>query len=164
MAISVESIVNVRRKVFNRLSGGTGGDPFAHEQFRALFSYLSQHAQNPDLQYVPFAAADVIVTDDGRIIADAACKVYAVWAKKAATNDTNAFLAMFDNPVDDCDGGTDMRLVLPFLTASDTAIWIKKDGLPMAAGIVLVSYTDGDGLTTSAAADAQNGFVLLGNA
>lgn len=162
MAIATQDINLAKRKAFNYLSAGTKGDPFAFAVIDQLFRYLSSQGANPDLQFVAFEAADV-TGGSGKIIADAACKVYAVYAKKAATNSTDSYLDMFDDAADDCDGATDARLVLPFLVASDGALYMKKDGLAMAAGVVLASYTDYDGTTKSAAADAQNGFVIIGN-
>src|SRR5687767_13940441 len=144
MSISTQEINLAKRKAFNYLKAGTKGDPFAFAVIDQLFRYLTQHGAAPDLQFIPFTAADVILTDDGKVLADAACKLYAVYAKKVSTNDTNAFLAIFDDPVDDCDGATDARLSLGFLSANDAEIWVKKDGLPMAAGVVAVSYTDYD--------------------
>lgn len=161
MAIATENIVLAKRKAFARLSNGTAGSPFAQAVIDQLFRYLSQHGANPDLQVIPFSAAGVVATT-GQALADAACKLYAVVAKKQATNSTDAYLAFFDDPVDDCDGATDARLSLGFLVASDEEIWLKKDGLPMAAGVVAVSYTDYDGTTKSAEADAATGFIIIG--
>lgn len=162
MAIAVESAVIARRKALNYLNSGTKGEPFAAAVVDQLFRYLSSHGSNPDLQVIPFAAADITGTA-GKILADAACKLYFVYAKKAATNGTDSYLAVFDDPVDDCDGATDARLSMGFLLASDSQVWAKKDGIGMAAGVVATAYTDYDGTTKSAAADAQDGFVIIGN-
>lgn len=162
MAIATENIVLAKRKAFSRLQVGTTlADPFAFAQIERWFQYLSNHGSNPDLQVIPFDAASLVATT-GQVLADAACKLYVVVAKKV-NEGTDSYLNFYDDPVDDCDGATDARLSLGFLLGNDYVVYLNKTGIPMAAGVVATSYTDFDGTTKSAAAGAQNGFIIIGN-
>lgn len=161
MAIAVQDLNLVKRKIFAYF-GGTNGDVFTLALIKAFFSYMSQTGNNPDLQFLAFDGTDVTSTT-GKALADAACTLYAVYGKKPATA-TDAYLVVYDDPVDDCDGATDARLSIGFLIASDREFFVNVRGIPMAAGVVAVSYTDFDGTTKSSASDAPSGFVIIGAA
>jgi hypothetical protein len=155
MAISVEGIHLAKRKVFNYLSSSTRGNPFVHEQMRAVFSYLAQHGVNPDLQFVPYAdlSADTV-------IADAACKIYAIFGKKRNTA-TDAFFKGNDSAT--VTSGTDDDINLSFLIANQVQVWIDPAGWAMANGFTIASDTAANGTTSTTAGDGPDGFVLLGN-
>lgn len=162
MAISLESANKVRQKTY-----ALGLDPLAYASSKAFFQYWATHKGNADLQFLPFAGTSA---DDatGVVLADAACTVYFVYGRKgtldqrtAGTN-TDSYLVIFDDATDDAGAGTDGRLVLPFLNASDSVFWFGPQGIPCAAGVVAKAYTDFDGTTDSSAGDAPNGFVIIG--
>jgi hypothetical protein len=158
MALSTESILNVKRKVLNYLNSGTKGDPFAAAQFEALFRYLAQHGANPDLQFVPFSnlGADAVV-------ADAACKVYGIYLKKQNTA-TDAFYKIFDDAATDS-SAEDAILAIGLLLGRQREVKINPDGTPLAAGLVHGSYTaiaGAAGTTASTSGDGPDGFVIFG--
>lgn len=162
MAISLESANKVREKTY-----ALGLDPLVYRSLQAFFQYWSSTKGNADLQYIPFTGTTI---DDatGQVLADAACTVYVVYGRKgtldqrtAGTN-TDAYLVIFDDATDDAGAGTDGRLTLPFLNASDSVFWIGPQGIPCPSGVVAKSYTDFDGVVDSSAGDAPNGFVIIG--
>ena len=127
---------------------------------RALKAYLAQSKANPDLQFGSIISTSIDAAG-GQVVADAACKLYAVVAKKAATA-TDVYLVIFDDATDDAGAGTDGRVVIPFLVSGEYGIWINPDGLAMGTGIVAKAYTDFDGTTDSTAADCPDGFAIFG--
>lgn len=160
MAISVENILNVRRKAFNYLSNGSNAgaqvsDPVVFRQMRELFSYLSDHGNNPDLQFVPFAD----LTGD-TVIADAACKVYAIYAKKRNTA-TDAFFKAVDHA--STAAGTTFFLCSELNVGRDVFLALYPKGLAQANGVTLVSSTTDTGNTDTTSGDGPDGFVIIGN-
>lgn len=161
MAITTQSAGLVRTKTYMGVR-----NPLVYASLKALFLHLATQKGNPDLQYVPFLSTTI---DDagGQVLADAACTLWAVYARKGtidgrtAGTATDAYLAIFDDATDDAGAGTDGRLVLPLLVASEEAFWISPDGVIMGTGVVAKSYTDFDGTTDSTAGDAPNGFVII---
>jgi len=154
MALTVESAGKVRQKAreFSK-------SPGIFYMLKQLFLYLAANKGNPDLAFLPIDATSV---DDagGQVLVDAACIVYAAYAKKAATT-TDVYLVLFDDATDDSGGATDGRVVLPFLAASEEAFYFNPAGLSMAAGVVAKAYTDFDGTTDSTATDCPDGFAIV---
>ena len=161
MALSLENSLLVWQKAKASMES-LGADSVSIAAFKALKEKLAGVGGNPDLQFVPIAATDV---DDasGKVLADVACKLYAVFGKKLATA-TDAYLAILDDATDDTGVATDVRVILPFLEASHKALFVEPDGLVMATGVVAKSYTDWDGTTDSSSADTPNGFAIIGAA
>lgn len=162
MAITLESAGKVKQKT--RL---LDLDPLAYYTLKGFFLDWASRKGNADLAYLPFAGTSA---DDagGVVLADAACTVYVVYARKGtldhrtAGTATDAYLVIFDDATDDAGAGTDGRLVLPLMQASETAIYASCQGIVMGTGVVAKSYTDFDGTTDSSAGDAPNGFVIIG--
>lgn len=162
MAISLESAGKVRQKLYS-----LGLDPLVYRQLQAFFQYWAIHKGNADLQYLPFLGTDI---DDagGKVLADAACTVHAVYGRKGTLDGktdgtaTDAYLVIFDDATDDAGAGTDGRLVIPFMVADEQHLWISGSGIVCATGVVAKSYTDFDGTIDSSAGDAPNGWVLIG--
>lgn len=162
MAISLQSAGLVRQKVYEQALA-----PLAFQVLKAWFQIWSTHKANADLQYIPFVSVTI---DDagGQVLADAACTLYVVYGRKGTLDQrtagtaTDSYLAIFDDATDDAGAGTDGRLTLPFLVASESCIWASQDGVIMGTGVVAKAYTDFDGTTDSTAGDAPNGFVIIG--
>lgn len=159
MALTVENANLVWQKA-NIALDALAVKGVTRDVIRALKAHLAQVKRNPDLAFVPITAAG-IAGASGEVLVDAACKLYAVVAKKTATT-TDDYLTIFDDASDDTGGATDGRIVLPFLASSEEGIYINPNGLDMAAGVVAKSYTDYDGTTDGSAANLENGFVIVG--
>ncbi len=161
MALSLEDSNLVWQKVKIAMATEQASS-VAQAAFKALKERLAGVGGNPDLQFVPIASTDI---DDasGKVLADAATKVYGVYLKKAATA-TDVYVAILDDATDDTGVATDVRTVLPLLETSHEIFLIDPAGLAMATGVVAKAYTDWDGTTDSTAADCPDGFVILGAA
>lgn len=161
MALTVESAGRVRQKCY-----AFSRNNLVYQSLKALFLHLATQKGNPDLQYVPFTGTTI---DDatGQVLCTDPCTLWAVYARKGsldmrtAGTATDSYLVIFDDATDDAGAGTDGRLVLPLLVASEEAFWASPDGLILAAGCVAKAYTDFDGTTDSSAGDAPNGFVII---
>ncbi len=166
MALSTVSANLAWQTAKLQLSQGAGAgataSPFAANAFAALKAAMAQTGGNPDLQVVPLPAASIVGTS-GLIVADVACKLYAVYVRKPDTA-TDAYVAVLDDATDDTGIATDVRVVLPLLEAKHEAIFIDPKGVVMGTGVVVASYTDWDGTTNSSSADAPNGFAIIGAA
>lgn len=150
MSISVQDIVRARRRYLNaaQLDAATGllGVEF--------FSFLAQQGGIPDLQVVEFGP----LTGTTAVIADAACKIYAIVARKLTT--TAASFKGTDHAT--TGSSTAFAVGLTQTTIKTDSMYFPK-GLPMAAGFSILSNTTMAGSTTSAAGDGAAGVVLLGN-
>ena len=150
MALSLESANLVRQRVLAETR-----KPKTQAQLKALFSYLAQHKGSPNLQFVTFAALQATDT----VIADAACKVYAIYTKKPSASTVTSFFKLTDHA--STGSGTAETLKFPMLTNSEDLVQFP-DGLAMAAGVTLLAHTTSDGTTASAAADRADGWVIVG--
>lgn len=131
--------------------------PKIQAALKALFSYLSQHKGNPKLQFVAFATLSS-ASAGLQIVADAACRVVAVYVKKPAGSTTAAWLKLSDHATAVSTAAPELSLTLP---TNDEIILTFPDGLAMANGAIVGSYTAGDGQTGSSAADRPSGFVII---
>ncbi len=162
MAISLESASRVRAK-----ARALDLDTLAFYTLKGWFLDWAQRKNNADLQFIPFASTSI---DDagGQVLADAACTLHVVYARKGSLDQrtagtaTDSYLVIFDDATDDAGAGTDGRLVLPLMVASESAIYASCQGIVMGTGVVAKAYTDFDGTTDSSAGDAPNGFVIIG--
>jgi hypothetical protein len=167
MALATVNANLVRQKVYATLTSATGtsagsGDPSAWYAFKAFFLSMAANKGNPDLQYLPVNSADTIGSSGQDHGIDAACQLYAIYLKKGSSA-TDSYYVLYDDATDDCDGATDARISVGFLEAGDIFFAFYPNGLPFAAGLVSVSFTDFDGTTKSTtAAAAQDGFLIVG--
>jgi len=156
MAVSTESAGRVRQRCLE-----LSKNPGVFYALKSLFLYLAANKGNPDLEFLPFTGTSVEAAG-GQVLVAGACKIFAVWGKKPATDTEDAYLAIFDDATDDTGAGTDGRLVLGFQDADEEQFYLNPDGLDMATGVVAKSYTDFDGTTDTTAGQAPNGFVIIG--
>jgi hypothetical protein len=152
--LTTEKPVTMWDKVDQRLANAT---PCAQMTFRAFKSWCMQHLKGINLQIVDFADLGAAVNP-----LDGVMRVYAIYAKKQNTA-TDAFLKLFDDAATDTAGNA--RLTLGILEASRDAVVFYPDGLALANGIVLGSYTapiGAGGVTATTTGDGPNGFMLVG--
>jgi len=141
---------------------------------KAFFLHLAANKGNPDLQIVSFSGTDLESACGKTVLVGEACTLYVAWGKKTNTA-TDAYLFIMDDTVDDTGVATDTRATLPFPIAGNASvgattpannagesILIFPDGIPMATGVTVASYTTGVGSTQSTAGDAPNGFLIVG--
>lgn len=151
MAISTKDPVLIWRQVRGLVRGAM--KPQSQLVAEALFTYLAQQGSNPDLQFVPFD----YLTGSNTVIADAACKIYAIFLKKATTT-----AAWFKGSDSASTGSSTAAEVMTKLASVCEAQLLYPNGLAMANGFTVISNTTASGNTTTAAGDGAKGFVLLG--
>jgi hypothetical protein len=150
MALSLESanLTKQRARAETR-------KPKIQAALKMLFSYLAQHKGNPDLQFTAFSA----LATTSVVIADAACRLYALYVKKPSGSTTASFVGITDDDTTASTSSAEMRLYLP---TNNEEILIFPDGIPMTTGVVIGSTTTAAGATGSAAADQAAGFGIVG--
>jgi len=134
--------------------------PGAVEALRSLWKHL-ESLGNPDLQYVMFDQTGNAET----VIADVACKIYAIYFKKPAASTVAAWLKLTDEASANNEAHADISFKLAAAVGAKKEFCVVfHDGFSMATGAMLVSHTANDGNTDSQDADACAGFVIVGPA
>jgi hypothetical protein len=154
MAISVQSQVLAYQRAGQWITGQSERSS-TKLIFQALKSYISQFQGDIDLQVVPFDN----LTDTDTVLADAACKLYALVLRKVTA--TAAYFKGSDHAT--TSSATAPEIELRQNTADKEDLLLFPDGLPLANGLTVSSNTTSDGNTTSAAGDGAKGFALIGN-
>lgn len=157
MALSLESAGLVRQKAreFSQ-------SPLIFYSLKAFFHHHAQFNNNSDLQFLPINGTDIDAAGGQDHAIDAACRVYFVYLKKAATA-TDTFYVLFDDATNDAGAETDARVQLALLESAEEAIAVYPKGLVMAAGLVSKGYSDGyTNATDASEADTPNGFLIVG--
>lgn len=152
MALSTQSAVLAKRRALNY----GFRKPFSRRIVKVLFETLAQHKGNPDLEIVEFDN----LTDTDVVIADAACKVYAIVLTKES--DTAAFFKGSDHASAASD--TAAEIVQEMNADKDELVLAYPDGWAQGTGFTVHSDTTADGGTTSAAGDGAKGFAIIGGA
>jgi hypothetical protein len=152
MALSLENVNAVMQKV--RMEARKPG---VAEAIRSLKAHLQQ-LSNPDLQLVPITglrSADLVV-------ADVACKLYAVFLQKPAASTTNAWFKGSNHASTAAANG---ELVI-FLQGTGGGgrqyCPVFHDGLLFGTGLTVAAHTTNNGNTDSNIADAPTGFAIIG--
>lgn len=168
MAVSTENSNKVWQKVKASLNtaGASRSSSIASEALAQLKLYLATQKRNPDLQFIPFSAADIDTGADGSVLLSGAGKLYAVWAHRVADVDTtDSFLEVLDDATDNSAPTTDIVAALRFSGASsEEAFVIFPEGHILGTGIVVSSTTTAGGTTESAATESADGFCIVGAA
>ena len=159
MALSTEANVKVKAKSSKGVSAANGAIQLLHKGF---WMGMNQENQTQDLQIVQFGNLTV-----DAVVADAACKIYAIYLKKSATA-TDAFYKVFDDATDDSTAA-DAVVALPLLGASEEVFVGSPKGLAScAAGAVHGSYTAFLGYNNSTPSTSGDGpatgFIIIGAA
>lgn len=168
MALATVNANLVRRAATNyitALATGTSagaGDPSALYALKSFFLNLAANKGNPDLQFITFNATDAVAGDGQDLGIDAACRVYMAYVKKTATA-TDSWFRIVDDADNDSEVVGDVVVEVKLNEASDQALLWFPNGIAIADGVVVTfTTTPGDTATQSSAADAGNGFLILG--
>lgn len=158
MALSLQDGVQVWQKVKNALAGA---NPAHVAAFRVLREYLATQGGNPQLSFLPYTAAQ-ITTGGGVALTDAACTLYGVYGKGARTSGTTqAFFQLF-NQADNTASTTLILYGTQLNAAGQSFAATFPTGIPFSTSLTAASDTTVAGATESSAADACNGFVIVG--
>lgn len=156
MAISTQAAVKAKRQALS-LVKTLAVSSSVEQAISTLFQELSQKFGNVDLQVVPFDLQTSAASD--AVIADAACKLYAIVTKKA--NATSAWLKGSDSASASSSTAGEWTKKLG-VAGSECALF--PAGFAQANGWTLGADTTAAGSTNSTAGDGPKGFVILGAA
>jgi hypothetical protein len=162
MALTTQTSNKVWQKVKAALlgQGATAPTPAAQEAFLDLKKYLAQQKGNVDLQFCVYAAEDAIL-NNGTSLVGGACTIYGIYAKGRRTSGTtSAFLAIHDAA--DNSATTTTLVTSRFKAAGQEFVGLYPSGLAAATDVVISCATAVGGSTESSAADAADGFVIVG--
>lgn len=171
MALATQNANLVRQKAYNAVyATGTGTSsnsvsPYHFYAIKALFLHLASNKGNPDLQFVPFSAEQIIANASLGYSPDVdACKVYAWFGKARRTSGTtSSFITLYDAAVGaDTDADTGGVVVEVIKATGQQFLFVWPDGKAIATEIAIQAATTMEGGTESSAADAIDGFVIVG--
>jgi hypothetical protein len=167
-AFSLEAQNAVWQKVNTALANASPG---AKAIFKALKMWLATQKNAGNLQFLQFdgTSSSGPAHANGVVLATGTATVYGIYGVKPDEG-TDSYLVLFDDATDDAGAGTDGRVVLPFLIANptaltfgyDEALFISPQGVALADGAVVKTYTDFDGTTDSSVTASPSGFVIVG--
>ena len=158
MALSLQDGIFVWQKVAKALAGA---NPGIAQPFRELKTYVATQLGNPQLQFIPYTA-EQIVTDTGYQAADTAGTLYAAYAKGRRTTGTTAsFVALHAATTN---GATTTTIwTTRFKAVGQATAAIYPNGLAVETAFTLSAATTVGGATESSAADAADGFIVIGS-
>lgn len=160
MALSLQDGTFVWQKVAKALAGA---NPGVSQPFRELKTYIATQLGNPQLQFIPFTA-EQITTAGGFAAADAPATLYAIYAKgRRTTGTTSAFFQVFAQ----ANNTASTTLIIDgtrFKAAGQVYSSIYPSGKAVETAITIASDTTVAGDTESSAADAADGFIIVGAA
>lgn len=153
MAISLSNAVLVKQRALAETR-----KPNVQGALKWFFSYIAQHL-NPQAQFQIVFFSALGSTDV--VIADAACKLYAVFMRVPSTSDAVTFVKATDHASTASDAASEFRFAFGGTGVAEEIV-IYHRGKAMANGITMQGTTTADGGTGSDAADGCSGFVILG--
>jgi hypothetical protein len=126
-----------------------------------LLSYISQHKGNPTLQHVNFTQ----LTSGSTVIADVACKLYAVCVTRPSSSTQSAYLKLTDDEsTAQHAGDQDFTFKVPSgVTVSDLYTW--PDGFALSAGLTISADTSASTSSIeSTTVSRVSGWCIVGGA
>ncbi len=163
MALTLEDGQNVWRKVesfFTSHDGGSANPTHQRAVLNSLKLWFVEQKGNPQLQFLPFSAAD-IVTNLGYSPLDVPAKVYALYIKNPGNSTGTDSYITLHNAANNAS--------VPFITgliqvSDDEFLYLNARGADFTTDVTVSAATTSGGATESAAADAGNGFLIIGAA
>lgn len=157
MAIALENSNKVWQKVKIALASAT---PAEQEVFAQLKAYLATQKKNVDLQFIPFSAENIIANLGYCPDVDA-CTIYGFYAKGRRTTGTTASFVSVNDATDNSATTTTLYSKRFKVTGESVAI-VDPRGQVVATDITVSAATTVGGATESVAADAADGFLIIG--
>lgn len=142
-----------------RKARGTARSAGVQEALRALSAHINTLG-NPDLQLVEFSGLNAA----DKVIADAACVLFALYCKKPTASTTDAWLKGSNHATTAAANGDVVVYLRGTSGGGREYCPIFGDGLTLGTGLTLGSHTTVNGNTKSASADAPTGFAIIGAA
>lgn len=147
--------------VWNRVNKAlAGANPAIQEAFLKLKVYLSTQKGNPALQYASFTAEQA-VTNLGTDLIGGACTLYGMYAKGRRTTGTTASFVAIHAAADNS-ATTTTLVTRRFKLLGQEFGYADPFGLACETGCTISAATAVGGATESSAADAADGFIIVG--
>lgn len=155
MAFTGQDGVLVWQKVAKAL---LGANPAHAAAFRELKTYITTQGGNPQLQFVPYTAAQA-TTNGGTSLVGGPATLYGWYEKNARTTGTTSAFEALHNAADNNSAAAEA--ILQNATGQSFAV-IHPTGQAFSTDITVSSATTIGGATESSAANAGNGFIVVG--
>lgn len=127
---------------------------------KALFSYFSQHLPRKQFQFVAFSQ----LTSGSTVIADAACKLYAIYVTRPSTSTQSNFLKVTDDESTAQNAGNQNHM-FEISSGARSELFCWPDGQPMAAGVVITADTSASTSSVETTTTSRlSGWVIVGAA
>lgn len=152
MALTVEAAGLVLQRCFADLKGRHIG-----QQMKALKDHINALG-NPDLQFVPISGLE---TAD-KVVADVACKVYAIYIRKPTGSTTDAWFKGSDHATVAAANGDIVTKLIGTSGGGAEHLLGFLSGLRLGTGLTVGAHTTVNGNTKSAVADAPVGWAIVG--
>ena len=167
MALTLANANLARQKAYNAVYGtgvGTATDsvsPYHFYAVKALFLHLAINKGNPDLQFVAYSAEDIITNNGFQAGTILVSTIYAWFMKARRTSGTTASFQAIHDAADN--SATTTTVTTQKINATgQQAFFVWPNGHPIATQITISAATAVGGATESAAADATDGFLIVG--
>lgn len=154
MALSLESQGRVRQKAREFIK-----NPGVFYTLKAFFLYLSIYKKNVDGLQLVVLDPTALTTAGGQVLADVPATVYVAWSKK---QDTSVASYLQLHAAANTDTGANIRVLHTHLVANQEDVSFYPDGIAFVTGVAAGAMTGPIVAIESSAADAPNGFVILG--
>lgn len=156
MSLSLTTAVKAKRQAFS-LMKTLAVSSSVEQAVSTLFQEIAQKVGNITLEVKPFDLQTSAASD--AVIADAACKIYAIVTKKA--NATGAWLKGSDHATASSSTAGEWTKEL---NAAGSEVALFPAGFAQGTGWTFGADTTAAGSTNSTAGDGPKGFVILGAA
>lgn len=166
MALTTENANLTRQRAYNAVYGtgtGTSSDsvsPYHFYAVKALFLHLAANKGNPQLQFCNYTAEQA-VTNGGTSLVGGACTLYAWYGKARRSSGTTSSFQAIHDAADNSATTTTVLTSLVKLTGNQFFI-VEPNGIAIATDVVISAATAVGGSTESSAADATDGFIIVG--
>ncbi len=166
MALATVNANIARQKAYNAVYGtgtGTTVDSVSQYHFyavKAFFLHMAINKGNPDLQFCPYTAEQA-TTNLGTSLVGGACTLYAWYGKARRSSGTTASFQAIHDAADNSATTTTVDTALIKLTGNQF-FFVHPNGVALATDAVISAATAVGGATESTAADATDGFIIVG--
>lgn len=154
MALTVENANLVKQRTFVDLR-----QRHIAEQMKAFWNHIN-HSNNPDLQFVYFSGLE---TAD-KVVADVACKLYAVFMRKPTASTVDSWLKGSDHATAAAANGDLVVKLLGTGGGGREYLVTFPNGLLLGTGLTLGAHTTVNGSSKTLVADAATGWAIVGAA
>lgn len=166
MALATTNANIARQKALIQVYGtGTGTatntvSPYHFMAVKQFFLFWAMNKGNADIQFIPYSAEDATV-NNGTDKVGAASTLYVWYGKARRTSGTTSSFQAIHDAADNSATTTTVATALVKLTGNQFLL-VEPNGIALATGCTISAATAVGGATESSAADATDGFIIVG--